>query len=68
MNNHTFNNCVFKIFNLFKQDFSCLLKPIANCCNYLNRDLMISLFEEPFFRIYEIIKKIEGEEFKDKVS
>ena len=29
---------------------------------------MFSLFEEPFFRIYEIIKKIEGEEFKDKVS
>jgi hypothetical protein len=38
------------------------------CCDYLNRDLFISLFEEPFFRIYDIIKKIEGEDFKDKVG
>lgn len=46
--------------------FCVLLKPLAACSCYFNTDIMTSLFEDSLIRIYEFIKKLEGEDFKDK--
>ncbi len=47
-------------------EFCFLLKPMATCSSYLNNIIVTRLFESSLTRIYEFIKKLEGEEFKDK--
>ena len=47
-------------------EFSYLLKPLAVCSGYLNNDMVTRLYENSLVRIYEFIKKLEGEDFKDK--
>lgn len=47
-------------------DFCFLLKPLAACSCYLNNSIVTKLYESSLLRIYDFIKKLEGEEFKDK--
>lgn len=47
-------------------EFSYLLKPLSMCSGYLNINMMSRLYEKSLLRIFEFIKKLEGEDFKDK--
>lgn len=52
---------------LFLKELNLLLKPLATCCSFLNRELFVRLLEETFRRILEIIKKLDKDDFKEKV-
>ncbi len=50
-----------------KQEFNTLLKPLATCSSFLNDTLILNYFENSIRRIYEFIKAMSDEDFKDKV-
>jgi hypothetical protein len=54
---------IFKI-----KEFNLLLRPLATCIDFLNQNYIKSQFEGSFLRLFEFIKKLEGEDFKDKVK
>jgi hypothetical protein len=44
------------------------MKPLAVCSEFLNPLIIKSMFENSFIKMFEIIKALDGEDFKDKVQ
>lgn len=51
-----------------EKDFNSLMKPLAVCSEFLNPLIIKSMFENSFIKMFEIIKALDGEDFKDKVQ
>ena len=49
-------------------DLNLLLKPIAICSSFLNKEFFKSLLQKSISNIISIIQKLEGDDLKDKVS
>ena len=56
------------IMNSILKELNLLLKPLASCCSFLNRELFVRLLEDTFRRILELIKKLDKDDFKEKVT